>query len=448
MAKVIDTKKACAIYPLKLSQPMGAAYCFLGINKSIPILHGSQGCAAFAKTFLTRHFREPIPMQTTALSEIATVIGGDSNIHEAIKNVIDKNNPQIIGLISTGVSETRGDDVVGSLKRLKGSFPEYDNKSIVYVSTPDYVDSFEIGYEKALLEIVKALVKPPHRKHRDRVNIFVSYMLTAGDIEEIRDMLKDFELDVIVIPDFSKSIGLMSDFSSITVGGTTLEEIEDLAGSSFSIAIGYSAKSAAEYLEKNYNVPMFYFESLLGLKATDEFYELLIKLTGREPSDKYKRYRSRLLDTMADGQFYSSGKNVAIGLSPDLLSSVVFFLKEELGINIQYATSPIHTPSLDLLSIEKIHIGDLEDIKLNISHVDMIISNTNGQHIAKFFKVPLLRLGIPIFDRIGHFFKTYVGYKGTLEFLCELTNLFLEHDEEKSYEVPEFIKKIKEQEVL
>jgi len=445
MAKVIDTKKSCAVYPLKLSQPMGAAYCFLGIDKSMPIMHGSQGCAAFAKTFLTRHFREPIPMQTTALSEIATVIGGDSNIHEAIKNVIDKNNPNVVGLVSTGVSETRGDDIIGSLKRFKSNFPDYADKKIVYVSTPDYLGSFETGYEKALLEVVKALVEPPRRKYRDKVNIFVSYALTAGDIEEIKDMLKDFELDAVVIPDFSRSIGLMSDFSPITIGGTTLEEIQGLASSSFSIAIGYSSKAAAEYLEKEYNVPMFYFESLLGLKSTDEFYELLIKLTGREPSDKYKRYRSRLLDTMADGQFYFSGKSVALGLGPDLLTSLVLFLKEELGLNIEYAVSPVHTPNLDLLPIDTVYIGDLEDIKLNAKHVDMIISNTNGQHIAKYFKVPLLRIGIPIFDRVGHFFRTYVGYKGTLEFLCELTNLFLEHDEEKSYEVPEFAKQMKEE---
>ena len=42
----------------------------------MPMLHGSQGCTSFGLVLLVRHFREAIPLQTTAMSEVATVLGG------------------------------------------------------------------------------------------------------------------------------------------------------------------------------------------------------------------------------------------------------------------------------------------------------------------------------------------------------------------------------------
>jgi nitrogenase molybdenum-iron protein alpha/beta subunit len=78
MSKVVTTNKPVAVNPLKLSQPLGAALAFLGIKGALPLFHGSQGCTAFAKVMLVRHFREAIPLATTALTEIATILGGQT----------------------------------------------------------------------------------------------------------------------------------------------------------------------------------------------------------------------------------------------------------------------------------------------------------------------------------------------------------------------------------
>jgi len=50
-ALVINAAKAC--------QPYGAMLCALGIEGCLPFLHGSQGCAAYFRSALTRHVREP-----------------------------------------------------------------------------------------------------------------------------------------------------------------------------------------------------------------------------------------------------------------------------------------------------------------------------------------------------------------------------------------------------
>ncbi len=57
----------------------------------MPLLHGSQGCTSFGLVLFVRHFREAIPMQTTAMSEVATVLGGFENVEQA---VITINNRQ------------------------------------------------------------------------------------------------------------------------------------------------------------------------------------------------------------------------------------------------------------------------------------------------------------------------------------------------------------------
>ncbi|EQD64548.1 nitrogenase iron-molybdenum cofactor biosynthesis protein NifN, partial [mine drainage metagenome] len=74
MANVVTSHKACTVNPLKMSQPIGAALAFLGLDACMPALHGSQGCTAFGMVLFVRHFRENIPLQTTAMNEATTIL--------------------------------------------------------------------------------------------------------------------------------------------------------------------------------------------------------------------------------------------------------------------------------------------------------------------------------------------------------------------------------------
>jgi nitrogenase molybdenum-iron cofactor biosynthesis protein NifN len=441
VAVLKESRKACSVYPLKLSQPLGAVYFFLGIKGSIPLMHGSQGCAAFAKTFLTRNFSENIPMQTTALSEIATVMG-DDNLHTALKNIIEKHNPGLIGIVSTGVSETRGDDVEGSVKRFKELYPDYAYKKLIYVSTPDYEGSFHDGYRKAILSTVKALVKRAYSKRSNQINVILSYSLTAKDVDTIKEVIESFGLRPILLPDLSSSLdGSSKGFSSITTGGTNVEEIEFMSASIATITIGESTKEAGEYLEGRFMIPNFYFESLYGLKNFDRLVRLLMNLSGKEADEKLKKWRSRLLDAMVDTHFYLTGKKIAIAGEPDTLYGISDFLVREMGMEVSYAVAPTRSECLKELPFEEVIIGDLEDITLLTEHVDVVIGNTNARHVAKKLKIPHYRIGIPVFDRLGHFLKGFIGYEGSINLIFDLANLLLERDEEESYRIPEYIRR-------
>ena len=170
MAKVVVSKKACTVNPLKMSQPIGAALAFMGVQGCMPLLHGSQGCTSFGLVLFVRHFREAIPMQTTAMSEVATVLGGFENVEQAVITINSRAKPALIGICSTGVTEVKGDDVDGFISLIRQNRPELDHLPLVYASTPDFKDAFQEGWARAVTRMVETLVETPvqHRPFSPR----------------------------------------------------------------------------------------------------------------------------------------------------------------------------------------------------------------------------------------------------------------------------------------
>jgi nitrogenase molybdenum-iron protein NifN len=160
MAHVTESKKACAVNPLKMSQPLGASYAFMGLGSCMPLMHGSQGCTSFGVVLLVRHFKEAIPLQTSAMNEATTIMGGYDNLEQALLNIRSRAKPAVIGICSTGLTETKGDDVDGYISLARQKHPELADTEIVYVSTPDYVGAFQDGWAKAVTTMVSQLPWP------------------------------------------------------------------------------------------------------------------------------------------------------------------------------------------------------------------------------------------------------------------------------------------------
>jgi len=161
MARVTISDKYCAVNPLKMSPSIGAALAFLGVDNSMPLLHGSQGCTSFGLVLFVRHFREAIPMQTTAMSEVAAVLGGLDNLEQALVNIAGRTKPALIGISTTGISEIKGDDLRGFLKLIRANHPELAGIALVDVSTPDFHGAFQDGWAAAVTRMVEELVETP-----------------------------------------------------------------------------------------------------------------------------------------------------------------------------------------------------------------------------------------------------------------------------------------------
>ncbi|WP_374317113.1 nitrogenase iron-molybdenum cofactor biosynthesis protein NifN [Aquabacterium sp.] len=436
MAQVVDSKKACAVNPLKMSQPLGASYAFMGLDRCMPVMHGSQGCTSFGLVLLVRHFKEAIPLQTTAMNEVTTILGGFENVEKALLNIKQRAKPSVIAICSTGLTETKGDDVEGYLELVRQRQPSLDDTALVYVSTPDYVGAFEDGFAKAVKAIIDAVVEQQDASNgfatvaRDtqQVNVLAGSQLTPGDIDEIKDIIESFGLKAIVLPDVSRSLDghIPEDWRGTTLGGTTLDEIRRMGNSVATLAIGEQMRAAALSLNERAGVPLHVFDRLTGLAANDRFLTTLSQISGQPVPARYRRQRSQLLDAMLDAHFYLGNLKVAIGAEPDLLYAAGMTL-HELGAKLVSCVTTTHSKVLELLPVEQVLVGDLEDLEAAAKDCDVMITHSHGRQAAERLDKPFLRLGFPIFDRIGNSHRVMVGYRGTRQFIFDVANLMMAH---------------------
>ncbi|MDT4288703.1 nitrogenase iron-molybdenum cofactor biosynthesis protein NifN [Methylomonas sp. MO1] len=448
MAEIVKRNKALSVNPLKASQPTGGSLACLGFDRAIPMLHGSQGCTAFAKVFFVRHFREPIPLQTTAMDQASSVLGADENVIEGIKAIAEKSNPALIAVLTTGLAETQGCDVHRNVREFRERYPEYAHVAVVAVNTPDFTGCVETGYAATIYEIVKALVpdaetagtKPCNRQRQ--VNCLVSPMLTPGDLEALRDLIEQFNLRPVLVPDLSDSLdGSLTDddFSPVTIGGTPVSELATLGEARASLIIGASLRKSGELLQEKTGVPSFYFDHLYGLQANDALITTLADISEMPVPQKIERQRAQLQDAMLDTHFMLGQLRVAIAADPDQLNALIH-LVQGMGAEVVTAICAGNTPVLATAPVDSIKIGDLEDLEVMAKErkAQLLIGNSHAVASAERLGIPILRIGFPLYDIIGGYQKTWIGYRGTRQTLFDLANLVINfaHEEIEPYYSP------------
>ncbi|MDB5655006.1 MAG: nitrogenase iron-molybdenum cofactor biosynthesis protein NifN, partial [Tardiphaga sp.] len=398
---------------------------------------------SFGLTLFVRHFKEAVPMQTTAMSEVATVLGGYDNVEQAILNIIKRAKPEIIGICSTGVTETKGDDVEGFLKLIRDNHPELATFPLVYVSTPDFKDAFQDGWDKTVARMVETLVETPlPGAVRDprRVNVLPGCHLTPGDLDEIRCIIEDFGLVPSFLPDLAGSMDghIPDEFVPTTIGGIGVDEIATMGQAGWTIAIGAQMRRAAEAMEKKTATPYRLFERLCGLSPNDEFIMFLSEISGQPVPIKYRRQRGQLADAMLDSHFHLGGRKLAIGAEPDLLFDLSGML-HDMGAKVTVAVTTTQSPVLERVEAEEVLIGDLEDLEdlARTQGCDLLITHSHGRQAAERLNIPFHRAGFPMFDRVGAGHQLSVGYRGTRDLIFTIANLVIADHESNRQPTPD-----------
>jgi nitrogenase molybdenum-iron protein NifN len=183
-------------------------------------------------------------------------------------------------------------------------------------------------------------------------------------------------------------------------------------------------RRAAKTLEERTGVPFVLFDRLTGLAPNDEFVAFLSQISGRPVPSKLRRQRGQLVDAMLDGHFQFGGRRIAIGAEPDLLWAIGSWLTE-LGAELQAAITTTQSPVLEKLAIEEVLIGDLEDLEARAKGADLMMTHSHGRQASERLGVPLFRLGLPIFDRLGAGHELTVGYRGTRNLIFTVGNIFI-----------------------
>jgi nitrogenase molybdenum-iron protein beta chain len=450
-ANIIKRERALIVNPLKTCQPLGAMYAVMGIQQGFPLVHGSQGCSTFVRYNFARHFREPAEIAVSSLHEDAAVFGGRKNISSGIKNIAIRFRPNLIGAITTCSSEIIGDDVFGFVDTTKGDLKKLaeeeekykglDEIAIVPIPTPSFVGSHYTGYDVGINSIVQSVVEPPSEAN-GKVNV-IPGILNPGDTRELKHMasLLGVELTVLSDPSDTFDSPLRPKTESIPYfakGGTTIDEIKDSSNASGSIAICKYAKSAANTLESSFKVPAIVDTPPIGIKNTDQFLRNLQSLTDCEISEEILDERGQVIDLMADvAARYLYDKNVAIFGDPDMVTGMARFVGE-LGMNPTMVCTGADESTFpeDMKKIAKEVDHDIDvlfeqdmrsfEVYIKENDIDLMIGNSEGRLLSYEEKIPLVRAGYPIYDRVGFHAHPIVGYNGALRLGELITNAILE----------------------
>jgi nitrogenase molybdenum-iron protein NifN len=420
MATLVQSRKPVTVDPLRHSAPLGAALAFLGVAGCMPVLHSSQGCAAFVKVLLTRHFRESIPLQTSALTEITTILGSGDSLLAAIETVTERLQPELIGVITTGLVDAAGEDVRRTLRLRSPGTP------VVLATVPDLGGGLEQGYAAAVEALVTELALPVAGPAVDgQVTLLPGPTLGPLDVEELWETAEAFGLRTIVLPDSSRALDghLDDDWEPLLSGGTPLSDAAAAGRSSAVLAVGAGLGSAARILS---STDAWVVPHAIGLDASDALVRQLAAVAGRDVPEVLRRWRSRLTDGLLDSSGALAGRRVALALEPDLLAGVASLLTEA-GAHVVTAITPTGALHLDQLACDEVVVGDFEDTEARAREAgaELLVASSHGAATAGRLGIPLLRLGFPVVDRLGAQHLTTVGYRGSLRLLFAVANELL-----------------------
>ncbi|MCP4117999.1 MAG: nitrogenase molybdenum-iron protein subunit beta [Desulfobacteraceae bacterium] len=434
----IKPRRSLTVNPAKTCQPIGAMYASLGIHNCLPHSHGSQGCCAYHRSALTRHFREPVMAATSSFTEGSSVFGGQANLVQAIDTIFTTYEPDIIAVHTTCLSETIGDDVnqIANKAVADGKVPK--GKHVIHTSTPSYVGSHVTGFANMTKAMAMYFSKSTGTSN-GKFNIIPGYV-EPSDMSEIKRVVKEMGIKPILFPDTSNVLNgpQTGKYKMYPDGGVTAEELRSAGDSIATIALGPTASGdAARALDTKWKVPCVVGDLPIGLAATDRFIDGLRTAAGVSVPDSITRERGQLLDIITDMHQYFYGKKVALAGDPDHLIPLVEFLVsiDMLPVHIVTGTPgkafekrigelTAHLPC-------KVNVkagGDLFQLHQWIKNepVDLLMANTYGKYMAKDDDIPYVRMGFPILDRVGHSYFPTVCYKGGMRLLEKILDALLD----------------------
>jgi nitrogenase molybdenum-iron protein beta chain len=450
--KEIKERKALAVNPAKTCQPIGAMYAGLGIHGCLPHSHGSQGCCAYHRSTLTRHYREPIMAATSSFTEGASVFGGQANLLQALLTIFTTYNPDMVAVHTTCLSETIGDDVNQIVKKAykDGTIPE--GKYVVHAATPSYVGSHVTGFSNMVKSIAVQMAEKTG-KSNGRVNIVPGFV-EPSDMAEIKRIAAMLGVNPILFPDTSGVVNgpLTGKFEMYPKGGTPISDLKSAGDSMASIGLGaWASAEPVKALDAQCKIPCQVQDLPIGLLATDRFVDALRTVAGVSVPDSVTRERGQLLDVISDMQPHLYGKKVALAGDPDQLIPLTEFL-------VTIGMKPVHivtgTPGKAFTKrIKEItaRFGDQINVQnpgdmfllhqwIKNEPVDLLICNTYGKYMARDEDIPFVRHGFPILDRIGHAYFPTVGYKGGLHLLEKILGVLMDRkDRDASEETFELV---------
>ncbi|MEF2965426.1 nitrogenase molybdenum-iron protein subunit beta [Paenibacillus sp. M1] len=447
-------RNSLVVNPAKACQPLGAVMAALGFEKTLPFLHGSQGCTAYFRSHLSRHFKEPVPAVSSSMTEDGAVFGGMRNLIEGLENSMALYKPEMIAVSTTCMAEVIGDDLNAFIENARQEGAIGREVPVPYANTPSFVGSHITGYDamlKSILSYLSTREGIPAATEGDvtKLNLMLGFEPYTGNFGELRRIMAAFGGGYTFLGDHSGNFDSPAKGEySYYYGGTKLADVPKAASALGTLSLQkYAVKKTLDYIGESWGQPVISMPTPIGIKATDRLLQAISELTGLPVPEALTEERGKVVDALTDSHNYLHGKRVAMAGDPDLLLGLI-------GFCLEVGMEPVHIVCTNgdkefqeeaerLLASSPygeeatVHLGrDLWHMRsLMIGEpVDLAIGSSHLKYAAKDAGIPLVRIGFPIFDR--HHMHRYpiVGYQGTLNVLTLIVNTVLQQLDDQAPE--------------
>ncbi len=454
-------REALTINPAKACQPLGAVLCALGFEKTLPYVHGSQGCTAYFRTYFNRHFKEPVACVSDSMTEDAAVFGGQKNMFDGLANAKALYKPEMIAVSTTCMAEVIGDDLnafIGNAKK-EGHIPE--DFPTPFAHTPSFVGSHTTGWDN-MFEGIQRYFTLNYMEDKEvgsngKINIVPGFETYLGNFRVIKRMMEEMGVGYSLLSDPSEVLDTPADGKyRMYDGGTSIDEVKDAPNAIDTLFLQpWQSVKSKKFTKGTWNHAASDVSLPMGLGATDEFLMKVSELTGKPIPDSLTRERGVLVDMMTDSHAWLHGKKFALYGDADFVMGMTRFLLElgaepttilcqhankrwKKAMDTMLSESPYGQNSEVLVGKDLWHFRSM----MFTNKPDFMIGNSYGKFIqrdtlkkGKEFEVPLIRIGFPIFDRHHMHRDTTLGYEGAMYMLKTIVNAILERLDEETREM-------------
>ncbi|MBN2510378.1 MAG: nitrogenase, partial [Spirochaetales bacterium] len=420
---------------------------FKGIEGSMTLLHGGQGCATYIRRYMIGHFREPIDIGSSSFTEDTAIFGGKKNLFTSLDTLIKRYHPALIGIATTCVSETIGEDLHMYLHEYRVLHKAREIPILVDVSTPSYEAYHGEGYWRAVTAVIQSIGEKTD--FTENLTI-IPGMVSPGDLRKIKSWMRLLNIPAKVFPDYSDTLdgGPWEQYQPIPKGGTPVDDIRSIPNSSLCIEFAAGTKknaSPADYIEQTWRIPSVRLPLPIGIRLTDHFFSVMERFFSTPLHEELRQERQRLVDLYVDGHKLAYGKRFALYGDEDFAASMTAFLCEAgfipALIAVNSSGGEVRNSLLavcdqrcleNTVILENPDFGDIEEevrILAAAEAVDFMIGNSKGFKIALHNGLPLVRTGFPIHDRIGASRMVTLGYEGAAHIYTTIINMLLEKEQ-------------------
>ena len=428
-------RSALVVNPAKACQPLGAVFAAAGFEKTMSFVHGSQGCVAYYRSHLSRHFKEPSSAVSSSMTEDAAVFGGLNNMIDGLANTYSLYQPKMIAVSTTCMAEVIGDDLQSFIEnaRKKESIPQ--DYSVPFAHTPAFVGSHVDGYDNMMKGVLESFWKNKTREAGEQINIIPGFDgYVVGNNRELKRILDLMGVNYKILSDAADQYDTPADGEfRMYDGGTKIDDIAPALNAKATISLQHwcTRKTLDFIKETGQETASFHYP--LGVAATDDLLMKLSELSGKDIPLEIEKERGRLIDAMADSQAHLHGKKYAIYGDPDFVYAMARFVMETGGepthclatngttkwaeqMKELLATSPFGASAQVWAGKDLWHLRSL----LATEPTDFIIGSSYAKYLERDTGIPLIRLTFPIFDRHHHHRFPVWGYQGGLRVLVTL----------------------------